>query len=154
MLTIVPKLFIDVDGVMLRRTSQGFQVAEHALTLLTFAVDHFDTFWLTARSNRGNTEEVERAFRLAYHPTYMHPNHREYFKLLVAKIPTAEWQDDKSDAFPLDQPFFWLDDNPTDRALQTLRENDALDNYIHVRTDSVPDDLLRVRDLLAQMDKK
>ncbi len=56
-----PRLFIDVDGVILARygPSGRFQMRPHAGDLLALAVRHFRCFWLTCH-DRENTAAIER----------------------------------------------------------------------------------------------
>ena len=142
------KLFLDVDGVMLRRTPAGFQVANHALPFLSFATDHFDVYWLTARSHEGNTSEVERAFRHALPNPTASKQDRDALTKIVGSIPTAEWGETKSDAFTPGVSFIWVDDNPDTRALKWLKQRGLSDRLVVAVTDQVPDDLARVQGVL------
>lgn len=142
------KLYLDVDGVMLRRTPQGFQVANHALTFLGFAIDHFDVYWLTARSHEGDTTEVERAFRLALPNPTASKQDRATLTKIVSSIPTAQWGETKSDAFTSGVLFIWVDDNPDIRALKWLKQRGISDRLVVAVTDQEPDDLVRVQGVL------
>jgi hypothetical protein len=142
------KLYLDVDGVMLRRTPQGFQVANHALTFLDFAIDHFDIYWLTARSHEGNTPEIERAFRHALPNPTASKQDRDALAKIVSSLPTAEWGETKSDAFTLGVSFIWVDDNPDTRALKWLTQRGLIDRLVVVVTDQSPDDLVRVQEII------
>ncbi len=65
-------LYLDLDGVILRRTGNTefngrveFDVAPGAMEFLLWAVANFHCYWLTSRSHDGSIEEIERAFRFA-----------------------------------------------------------------------------------------
>jgi hypothetical protein len=143
------KIYLDVDGVMLRRTPQGFQVANHALTFLDFATDQFDVYWLTARSHEGQTEEVVRAFRHALPNPTAPKQDRDALTNIVSSLPTAEWGETKSDAFTLGVSFIWVDDNPDTLSLNWLKQRGLSDRLVVVVTDQEPDDLVRVQGVLA-----
>jgi hypothetical protein len=142
------KLYLDLDGVMLRRTGQGFQVANHALPFLRFAIDHFDVRWLSARSHEGDTTEVERAFRHALPNPTASKQDRDALTKIVSSIPTAAWGETKSDAFTPGVSFIWVDDNPDTRALKWLKQRGLSDRLVVAVTDQVPDDLARVQGVL------
>jgi hypothetical protein len=143
------KLYIDVDGVMLRRNPQGFQVANHALPFLRFAIDQFEVYWLTARSHEGDTTEIERAFRHALPNPTMSKWDRDALTKTVSSIPTAHWEETKSDAFSPGVSFIWVDDNPDTRALNWLKQRGLIDCLVVVDTDQEPDDLTRVQGVLS-----
>jgi hypothetical protein len=144
-------LYLDVDGVMLRRTPQGFQVADHALLFLRFATDHFNAYWLTARSHEGNTAEVERAFRHAMPNPTASKQDRNALTKIVSAIPAAAWREMKAGAFSAEEDFYWIDDNP-DQASQSWLEQQNLSSRIVVAsTDQHPDDLSRVQGVLQEI---
>jgi hypothetical protein len=144
------KLYLDVDGVMLRRTPQGFQVANHALPFLHFATDHFNVYWLTARSHEGDTAEVERAFRHAMLNPTASKQDRDVLKALVSAIPVARWGETKADAFGAEEDFFWIDDNPDAMSLAWLKRHDFSGRLVEASTDQCPDDLARAQGVLAE----
>jgi hypothetical protein len=151
------KLFLDVDGVLLRRTGQQtsrglteFQIANHATSFLRFCADHFDCWWLTARSREGNIAEVERAFRHAIRNPAASEQERDDLKTLVISIPVARWEEMKADAFSAEDDFYWLDDNP-DRASKSWLDLHGLsDRLVVACTDRQPDDLARCRTFLQK----
>jgi hypothetical protein len=151
------KLFIDVDGVLLRRTGQKtsrglteFQIANHATSFLHFCSDHFDCWWLTARSREGNIAEVERAFRHAVRNPAASEQDRGDLKALVSGIPVAAWAETKADAFAAEDDFYWLDDNPDQVSLSWLDEHGLSGRLIVAETDRRPDDLIRVQGVLQE----
>ena len=62
-------LYLDLDGVILRRTGRGgrlaFEVAPGAMEFLSWATENFTCYWLTSRSHDGSIDGIERAFRFA-----------------------------------------------------------------------------------------
>jgi hypothetical protein len=75
-----PILYLDIDGVILRRrltsarVRDAFEVARHAPEFLHWAVTHFDARWLSSRCELGESKEsdTQSAMRLA--PVSFHPN--------------------------------------------------------------------------------
>jgi hypothetical protein len=131
------KLYLDVDGVMLRRTGRQtsralteFQIANHATTFLRFCTDKFDCYWLTARSREGDIAEVERAFRHAIRNPAASEQENDDLKGLVSGIPVAAWGETKADAFSADEDFYWLDDNPDEASISWLDQHGVSDRLI------------------------
>ena len=146
-------LYIDLDGVILRRSGRiefggktGFDVAPGAMEFLAWAVDHFNCYWLTSRSHDGGYNEIERAFRFAI-PTNTIPGE---IKGLIRAIRPAPWGTAKVEGIDLSRQFFWLDDNPDDASANALEEAGLQDRLFLVSTDQRPDDLERVRKLLEK----
>ena len=145
------KLYLDVDGVMLRRTPQGFLVVNHALTFLDFVTEHFDVYWLTARSHQGDTEEVERAFRHALPNPTASKQDRGALAKIVSSIPVAAWGETKSDAFSAEEDFYWIDDNPDGLSLAWLDQRGLSGRLVVASTDQHQDDLSRVQGVLQEI---
>jgi hypothetical protein len=152
------KLFIDVDGVLLKRTGQQtsrglteFQNANHATTFLRFCISNFDCYWLTARSRAGSTAEVERAFRQAVPDPAASEHERNELKALVSAIPVGAWGEMKADAFDAEEDFYWLDDNPDQASLSWLEQHDLSGHLVVAGTDRQPDDLVRVQGVLQEI---
>ncbi|MBT7369293.1 MAG: hypothetical protein HN816_01520 [Gammaproteobacteria bacterium] len=151
------KLYLDVDGVLLRRTGQKtsrglteFQIANHATAFLSFCTEHFDCWWLTVRSREGNITEVERAFRHAVRNPAASEQERDDLKVLVSGIPMAAWGETKADAFSADEDFYWIDDNPDPVSKSWLDQHDLSGRLIVAATDRRPDDLNRVKGVLLE----
>jgi hypothetical protein len=151
------KLFLDVDGVLLRRTGQQtsrglteFQIANHATTFLRFCSEHFDCYWLTARSREGSITEVERAFRHAVRNPAASEQEKDDLKALVSGIPVAAWGETKADAFSAGEDFYWVDDNPDEASISWLDRNNLSGRLVIVSTDKNPDDLARCRTFLQE----
>jgi hypothetical protein len=143
------KLYLDVDGVMLRRNPQGYQVANHALPFLRFAIDQFEVYWLTARSHQGDTAEVERAFCHALPNPTASKQDWNVLKALVSAIPVARWEQTKADAFGAEEDFYWIDDNPDALSLAWLKRHDFSGRLVEASTDQCPDDLARAQSVLV-----
>src|SRR5438477_12900468 len=64
-----PTLFIDVDGVLLRRRNAGifdaFEPVPGCLEFREWATARFRCFWLTSRARPGCQDGIRRAFRAA-----------------------------------------------------------------------------------------
>ena len=147
-------LYIDLDGVILRRSGRiefggktGFDVATGAMEFLAWAVDHFNCYWLTSRSHDGGYNEIERAFRFAI-PTNTIPDE---IKDVIRAIHPAPWGRAKVEGIDLSKPFFWLDDNSDQTSLNALKEVGLLERLVIVSTDERPGDLARVRDRLGRV---
>jgi hypothetical protein len=151
------KLYLDVDGVLLRRTGQQtsrglteFQIANHATSFLRFCISNFDCYWLTARSREGNIAEVERAFRHAIRNPAASEQDKDDLKTVVSAIPVGAWGETKADAFDAEEDFYWLDDNPDQASLSWLEQHDLSGRLVVPTTDRQPDDLVRCREFLRE----
>jgi hypothetical protein len=151
------KLYLDVDGVLLRRTgrqtSRGlteFQVADHATAFLRFCITNFECYWLTARSREGSIVEVERAFRHAVRNPAALEQENDDLKGLVSGIPVAAWGEMKVDAFSAEEDFYWLDDNPDHASKSWLDQHGLSGRLVMADTDRQPDDLVRVQGCLQK----
>jgi len=150
------KLYLDVDGVVLRRTgiatargSTEFEIANGALTFHSWCVEHFECRWLTARSHKGEIADVERAFRHAVRSRDM--SNQEYAELmaLVAGIPVARWGEMKAEVFDAEEDLFWVDDNPGEKSLRWLERQGLAERLVVASTDHRCDDLTRVLGVLT-----
>jgi hypothetical protein len=145
-------LFLDLDGVILRRTGNTefnarieFDVAPGALKFLSWAIDNFHCYWLTSRSHDGTYDEIERAFRFAIPTTNMEAE----TKKLIRAIHPAPWGVEKVSGIDLSRDFYWVDDNPDSGSVAALEAAGKASRLIVASTDQRPDDLERVRKLLA-----
>jgi hypothetical protein len=145
----MPVIFLDIDGVLLRRhvgNPSGFELAPHAETFLAYLVGAYEVKWLTTRCRHGLPNDVTRAFRHAMQVITLPPS----LAALIDKVSPGLWSRCKTEALDLTTDFYWLDDQPTPTALQVLAQHGRLDRWIEVRVDDDPDDLLRVRRLLDE----
>ena len=116
-------LYLDLDGVILRRTGRTgfggrteFEVAPKAMDFLSWATENFSCYWLTSRSHDGGYEEIERAFRFAIPTTNIPDNVRR----LIRAIRPAPWGREKVEGIDLSRDFYWVDDDPDDASVATL----------------------------------
>jgi hypothetical protein len=144
-------LYLDLDGVILRRTGgtdpkgrTEFEIAPHAFEFLAWCIGNFRCHWLTSRSHDGSHEEIERAFRFAIPATNLPTDVRD----LICAITPAPWHAAKISGIDISRDFFWLDDNPEDVSLAKLRSENMAHRFIHVSTDQSADDLARVKMVL------
>jgi hypothetical protein len=146
-----PTLYLDIDGVLLRRrpgnfrVRDAFEVAPHALLFATWAIQNFEVRWLSSRCQTGDARQVSDAFRYALPATELPADWR-----FVQAIPAVRWGTRKIDAIDLSSDFFWLDDSHGDEALAILTEHGKADRAIHVNVDRDPEALLRARQMLAK----
>ena len=150
------KLYLDVDGVVLRRTGQltargttEFEIANGAATFLRWCADHFDCIWLTARSRDGDTSEVERAFRHAVREKNSSEQEKADLMAYVSRIPVASWGATKAGGITVGEDFFWVDDDPDVSSLNWLEHHGLRSRLIAASTDQRHDDLSRVQVILA-----
>ncbi len=144
-------LYLDLDGVILRRTGNTefngrveFDVAPGAMDFLSWAVENFHCYWLTSRSHDGTYDEIDRAFRFAI-PTN---NMAAETKKLIRAIRPAPWGVEKVSGIDLSRDFYWIDDNPDSASVAALEAAGKSSRLISASTDRCPDDLERVKELL------
>ena len=144
-------LYLDVDGVFLRRTGRlefrdrvEFELAPHAIEFLGWCAEHFQCFWLTSRSQNGSYEGIERAFRHAI-PTTRLPD------ALIEAIRPAPWGKAKIEGIDLSRDFRWIDDNPDQASLDGLNRAGLSHCLIEASTDRQRDDLERVMGVLQEV---
>jgi hypothetical protein len=146
-----PILFLDVDGVLLRRRAgnmrgrDAYEVARHALPFLEWALKNFHVRWLSSRCQGGNAQEVCHAFRYALGARELPPDWH-----LLDTIPAARWDRRKVDAIDFLTNFFWVDDNHGEEALAILTAHGRADRAIETNVDRDPDALLRAMKRLAE----
>lgn len=135
-------LYLDIDGVLLRRTrQQGFgaispyEIAYGATRFLEWATAKFDVFWLSTRTSGGSIDNAERAFRHAS-PSAMRSDR---FSSLIRSIPAPQWDTAKIYGIDVARPFFWIDDDPDQISVAHLSDRDLMHRLIKVSVDSEPD---------------
>jgi hypothetical protein len=134
-------LYLDLDGVILRRTGRSdirgqtvFEIAPGALEFLTWATEMFKCYWLTSRSHDGTYDEIERAFRFALPATIL-PNSIMY---LIRSIVPAPWSRDKIGGIDMTRDFYWVDDDPDPASVIALEKAGLLNRLIIASTDQRP----------------
>jgi hypothetical protein len=139
-------LYLDIDGVFLRATGPSvwngsWEVAPHTVEFLEWALSHHSPVWLTARDKLGNGEGVSEAFANALGGC---PD----LSQLAARIPSRQWKGAKTTAMDFREDFLWLDDYPRPADLLRLEREGCVVRWIEVNTDTQPDALLSVIDLI------
>ena len=144
-------LYLDLDGVILRRTGRlgfrdrvEFEVAPNAIEFLGWCVENFQCFWLTTRSRDGSYDGIERAFQHAIPMTHLPDD-------LTQAIRPVPWSKAKVVGIDLTRDFRWIDDDPDQGSLDRLERAGLTDCWIEVTTDRCPDDLERVVRLLEEV---
>jgi hypothetical protein len=145
-----PTLFLDVDGVVLRRRSgqmrarDAFEIAPHPLHFLRWVIKNFDVRWLSSRCQGGDAQEVCHAFRYALGARDLPLDWR-----FLETIPAARWGRRKVDAIDLSTNFYWVDDAHGEDALAFLGSRGRADRAIETNVDRDPDALLKAMHQLA-----
>ena len=142
-------IYLDVDGVLLRRSRVsrgGFELSPYAEEFLAHLVASHNVFWLTTRCRAGMPNDVARAFRHAMQVASLPPK----LAKLINAVEPAEWNSCKTEGIDLTANFFWIDDNPTPKALEVLAQHGCEHRWIEARVDYDPVDLLRVHHVLDE----
>jgi hypothetical protein len=145
-------LYIDIDGVLLRRTgrkwfngSTEFEIAIGAYEFMDWCIERFDCFWLTTRSHEGTYVGIEKAFRFAIPTTNLPPEVRAR----IHAIKPAAWTRAKIKGIDTSKEFLWLDDDPDNASIEELERLGMSDRWIQAYTDLDPDYLKKAMELLA-----
>lgn len=146
-------LYLDIDGVILRRTGRRefngrteFEIANNAYEFMDWCIERFDCYWLTSRSHDGSYAGIEQAFRFAIPTT----NLPIKIKNRIHAIKTAAWPRSKIGGIDLSREFFWLDDDPDDASLRELKRLGMGDRWIQAYTDHDPNCLRTIREQLSK----
>jgi len=131
------KIYIDIDGVLL--TSRHTQAAPGAKALIDFVTKHFDCYWLSSYC-KGDAAPVLRLLSRYFDKATMEK---------LAGVKATDWRRQKTDAIDFESDFYWLDDNPSNSAIQELKQHDCLDKLILVDL-SREDELKRITKYLTQ----
>jgi hypothetical protein len=129
----LPILFIDIDGVMLRRRHlgmfDGFELAPHCLEFLEFATARFECRWLSSRCRQGFLDGSKRAFRQAGAPL------SDLRWEVLHLIEPAVWSVNKTEAIDPASDFWWIDDDPSEHDREWLSAHHREDRLIEVSVD-------------------
>ena len=142
-------IYLDVDGVLLRRSRvsrSGFELSPYAEEFLAHLVASYNVFWLTTRCRADMPNDLALAFRHAMQVASLPSK----LAKLISAVEPAVWNSCKTEGIDLTTNFFWIDDNPTPRALKVLAEHGCQDRWIEARVDHDSHDLLRVCRVLEQ----
>jgi hypothetical protein len=142
----LPLLYLDIDGVLLRRTHSGifdgFELAPHCLDFLTWVTSRFRCRWLSMRCRMGLLAGSHRACVQA--GARLSDPGWAVLKL----IEPAAWSVNKTEAISPVSDFWWVEDAPSEHDRDWLRMHDRQDRLIEVSSDREPDALLHARSLL------
>ncbi len=139
-------LYLDVDGVLLRRVAAGprgvtVRAADGLAEFLDWAVARFDCVWLSTRDRDGGAAGVLSAFRAVLGPVAF-----DTLCPLLSSIRTVPWQGRaKFVGIDFTRPFFWIDDAPDEDSLAELERRGLGDRLLLCCTDRQPGDLARLR---------
>jgi hypothetical protein len=109
------KLYLDIDGVLLRSDQKGeLKLIPNVKEFLEYTRKHYKCFWLSTHS-RYSAEDVRK---------YLAP----YFKKaglnleLIGHIKALRWKTLKTEAIDFSSHFIWIDDAPLPSEIEVLRE--------------------------------
>jgi len=130
----LPLLYLDIDGLLLRRLSSGmfdtFELAPGCREFLEWATPRFQCRWLSTRCRQGFPDGSRRAFRLAGAPLH------EPRWAVLDLIEPAQWSARKVEAIDPRSDFWWIDDDPTDHDRAWLRVHDRENRLIEISSDN------------------
>jgi hypothetical protein len=163
----VKKLYIDIDGVLLK--SGRNKLAPGALELIDVATKNFDCYWLSSYCKGDATHFVRKAKGkgqrakenaetgsviserpeagvLRFLSDYVNESTLEKMK----KIKATNWLSWKTEGIDLESDFVWLEDHPMRAEMQVLKEHGKLDRLIVVDLDR-KDELIRIVEDLSHL---
>jgi len=110
------KIYIDIDGVLLKK---NLIIPDYAEEFISFLTINFDCYWLTTHCRGGNNDAID------YLSKYYDEETIEHLEL----IKQTDWTTLKTEAIDLMSAFIWLDDYPFESEKSVLKahhQNDAL----------------------------
>lgn len=142
-------LYLDLDGVLLRRRGSGmfdaFELAPHCLEFLEWATTRFHCQWLSSRCRLGFLDGSRRAFRSAGAPL------DDPRWGVLDLITPALWDTTKTEAIDPASNFYWIDDDPGDAERKWLRQHGHEDRWILVSAGRNPNALWIARSRLMRL---
>lgn len=132
------KLYLDVDGVIL--TKRNIKAALGSVDLLSYAINHYNCYWLTTHCRNGDTTAVLDMLA-QYFP-------KGFLQKLKQIRPTA-WNTLKTEGIDFSSDFYWLDDYVFNAEKEILKSNGCLNSLILVNLNN-DNELTRIKDLLKQ----
>jgi hypothetical protein len=143
-----PLLYLDIDGVLLRRRHSGmfdaFEIAPNCLDFLEWGTAHFQCRWLSSRCRAGWPDGRRRAF---HHAGARLDDPRWG---VLGLVEPALWTANKTEAIDAASDFWWLDDDPTEHARNWLPAHRREDRLIQLSIDRDPAALTVARSILAR----
>lgn len=110
------KIYIDIDGVLLKK---NLIIPDYAEEFISFLTINFDCYWLTTHCRGGNNAAIDYLSKYYDEETMEH----------LAIIKKTDWTSLKTEAIDLRSAFIWLDDYPFEsekRVLKAHHQNNAL----------------------------
>jgi hypothetical protein len=129
---LMQKLFIDVDGVLVRNREGQPEPAVGLEDFLIFAIEYFDCYWLTTHC-QGKSHRVYQI---------LNPFLSEKVRESLSAISPTRFKVLKTEALPLDEDFLWIDDAPLQAELAALHKADRSDCLMRVNCNRDPGALL------------
>lgn len=136
-------LYIDIDGVLLGKTSRNSPdtiLAKYAKEFLEFSLENFDCYWLTTHCKNTESSKVIK---------YLSPYIDDNIQKLLLEIKPTKWDTLKTEAIDLESDFYWIDDAPLYSEKEELKRYCVFDRWIEVSTRKYPDDSLKVIKILS-----
>ncbi len=133
------KVYIDIDGVLLTKSSE---VPDYGKEFIHFLTNNFDCYWLTTHCRGGENRAVEYLSR--YYD-------KETLNILTSIQPT-DWMDKKTEGIDYSSEFIWLEDNPFEAEKMDLIEFDCPHSLLIVDLNR-PDELRNLELKLKSLNK-
>jgi len=124
-------MYLDVDGVLLRKNGEA---ALFSFELIKYLTTAHKVFWLTTHCRGGENYASQRLV-----PKYP-PIAKKYLK----KIIPTDWITWKTEAIDFTKDFRWIDDSPYQEELNVLAMYKALNKLIRVDLDRNPEQLKKI----------
>lgn len=129
------KLYLDIDGVLLKRDKSLPGFVEE---FLRFVLGNYDCYWLTTHCRAGENS----AFR------YLSVYFPEKLLKLISNIQPAFWDTLKTEAIDFNADFFWVDDYVFIAEQKILKQKGKLERLVLVDLTN-EDELLRVKKAIS-----
>lgn len=120
------KVYIDIDGVLLRNGKNGPELIPRFRRVIRYLRANFDCYWLTTHVRHGSGSAGARAKLVPFLKKA-----RIDAEILDGIKPT-EWETLKTEAIDFGRPFIWLDDDPLPTERRILQEKGCADNLVDI----------------------
>lgn len=120
------KVYIDIDGVLLRTGKNGPELIPQFRRVIRYLFANFDCYWLTTHVRHGSGSAGAVA-KLA-----PHLRKARIDPTILDGIEPAEWETLKTEAIDFSRPFIWLDDDPLPTERQILEESGCADSLVDI----------------------
>ncbi len=139
MVNMKPRLYLDIDGVLLANEEN---LAIGASEFIKYAVDNFEVYWLTTHCMDGTT-----AHAIEYVLRATDDDLRPYLE----KFKPVTWGLAKTEAIDFNTPFLWFDDDCYSGERLALNEHNAFNSWIEIDLAKYPDQLVHELKLLQSL---